>query len=266
MCLPRTKNIIFKYNSVYTFHQCSFLLLIWMSLLPQGEMVETCQIWREESTYKFLCMSIKPCKFVRQLTGIKKGIKMEVFTAWQKTAPSFRQEGRHQDNHYSNYLSTEGTRTINTVTTFPQNYACLDTQRVSWHQDTITDSPLAVKWLGFGLVFKRSSRSLLHNTNNKEDKLIAVTRIFGNPLSNLVSSVVRHAQLFLLSYYIGDMFRPICRSSSGLLLQISPDVPLLYFVSTIYAQCDVFHQLVSSTVYPLGIFIRLLPTGDGILR
>jgi len=60
----------------------------------------------------------------------------------------------------------------------------------------------------FGLVFKRSSRSLLHNTSNKEDKLIAVTRIFGNTLSNLVSS----------------------------------------------------------SVYPLEIFIRLLPTGDGILR
>jgi hypothetical protein len=65
-----------------------------------------------------------------------------------------------------------------------------------------------VKWLGFGLVFERSSRSLLHNTNNKEDKLIAVTRIFGNLLSNPVSSFG----------------------------------------------------------FPLGIFIHLLPTGDGIFR
>ena len=53
--LLRTKNKIFKYNSVCTFHQCFFLLFILILLLPQGEVVETCQIWREESTYKFLC-------------------------------------------------------------------------------------------------------------------------------------------------------------------------------------------------------------------
>jgi hypothetical protein len=61
-----------------------------------------------------------------------------------------------------------GTRTITTVTTCPQKYAWHDTQRASWHQDRITESPLAVKWLAFGLVFKRSNRSLLHNKNNKK--------------------------------------------------------------------------------------------------
>jgi hypothetical protein len=162
-----------------------------MLLLPQGEEVETCQIWREECTYKFLCVSIKPCKCVRQLIGIKKGIKLGVLIAWQNTTPSYRQEGRHQDNHYSNYFSTE--------------------VRLSWHP-TCFLAPSHNYWFTLsreiGLVFKRSRRSLLHNTSNKEDKLKAVTRIFGNPLSNPVSL-------------------------SG---------------------------------YPLGIFIRLLPTGDGILR
>lgn len=158
---------------------------------PQGEVVETCQIWREECIYNFLCMSIKPCKCVRQLTGNKKGIKLEVLTGWQNTASSYRQEGRRKDSHYSNYLSTE--------------------ILLSWHP-TCFLAPRHNYWFTLsceiGLVFKRSSRSLLHNTNNKEDKLKAVTRIFGNPLSNPVSS-------------------------SG---------------------------------YPLGIFIRLLPTGDGIFR
>jgi len=41
------------------------------------------------------------------MMGMKKGIKLKVFTAWQRTAPSYRQEWRHQDNHYSNYSSTE---------------------------------------------------------------------------------------------------------------------------------------------------------------
>jgi len=157
-------------------------------------MTVTCQIWREESTYNFLCWSIKTCKWVRQLIGIKMGIKLEVLTAWQRTSPSYRQEGRHQDSHYSNYLSTEVRLSCHPT--------CFLTPRHNYWL------PVDVKWLGFGLVFRRSSHSLLHNTNNKEDKLIAVTRIFGNPHSNLVSSFV----------------------------------------------------------YPLGIFIRLLPTGDGILR
>jgi len=45
---------IFKCNSVYTFYQHSFILFILMLLSPQGEVVETCQIWGEESTYKSL--------------------------------------------------------------------------------------------------------------------------------------------------------------------------------------------------------------------